>query len=1134
MLVILLASCLSPCCAADNSTLVSVLEMDGNPKLGPVPAPPYIEFLKGRGIRVGYPTDLDSAPLTWERLKRFNVLVMTSSPNFTGHGVRIGDNWNSLLDRYLQEGGGILYVGQAQMSTWKEHDDLNSWLKPYGAQFEWAEVSDPAHEYKNPPQIPWMRTEWNWTTNIQSSPLTQGVKSLYYLGTSFYSPFMRPLLLGEGWQVVVKSEPTSVKANLERIPGDGVPPKIAGQSSVGAWPLMAVKQVGKGRIAVFGGNPGMYWFDLGKPVYAKIASERGDGSRSSDWLPLLENTLRWLSEPGRSNYFPGGETETVKFHVNPEYGSLTPINWELPDIATPDSEIYRLHSMHSSLWKVADWRLSAGGQLKAFKFLVGAKSRLSGGKGSVLDWKAAARKAGFDGVIFREDILSLSHEQWDDFQKECVVASDSSFLAVPGQEFTDWEGNQFYRFNRDIPYHHKVRLTPDGKRVRDQLSFFFDANWTANMPLRVKANPEKWWNYRVYSAFPTQVYDSAGKLLEDNTAEWKKLVERIEYPTPIAIHLLDDPAQVARATRLPSFRLLAASLDEIRTQDRWGRTSLGTGVHNSPAAFLSDGPIVEAFAPLNMYRATLGATGIPGSYRYQIRVRVRSDAALKTVEVWAGRQLLRRYRPNSLYFQATVDELHDRAYGLWLRAVDTAGKSAIITSPIVHDKQLAAVWCGDHCNQLPWGQGVTKTGEPTGIGIATHVKSMLQPASGPGADGTDALNYIPSGTDTSSPAIGTQGDVRFLTTSGHFPEDTAHYVPELQFWHNSRDVLITRMPTSLFADRKVYTNEHYGVSYISGWGPYFRSLPLRGFSFVVDDLDFHRDGGRPAFQMSRGRLNVTAPLKLAQSSGPNLVLGRVPGVCRELTVNGVPLTKPFDGILGRGGFVTYSNGWGYATVYAMDDRFAVSARPRGDGRFDFTFGLNLNAVIGPGTVVDYRFLLARWPAGTTSADALDRKTANALNLAAAGGYRLVPTSGTIQSDQFVAAATAKNGRFEAKLTGGTARFPVTVAGLNPNWSVGVLTKKQTYFPLGFDPDGLVWTQIDPVTEAGRVFVGHAVIGTNPDLILRVLPRTDGSWTVLAHNPTDKVITAKISGVVGGPLPNFAASVALAPGAEARI
>jgi hypothetical protein len=119
----------------------------------------------------------------------------------------------------------------------------------------------------------------------------------------------------------------------------------------------------------------------------------------------------------------------------------------------------------------------AGGKHPSSKFLVGAHSGRSGGKGSVADWKQAARAAGFDGVVFRETILSLTKEQWEAFEAGSKAASDETFYAVPGWDWTDGEGNRFLMFNPHLPHFKAERPTKDRRFVRAQEMFYFDAGW---------------------------------------------------------------------------------------------------------------------------------------------------------------------------------------------------------------------------------------------------------------------------------------------------------------------------------------------------------------------------------------------------------------------------------------------------------------------------------------------------------------------------------------------------------------------------------------------------------------------------------------------------------------------------------
>ncbi len=259
------------------------------------------------------------------------------------------------------------------------------------------------------------------------------MRTLFYQNTWYYSPALRPLQVSPDWQVLVSTMPTAQTWPLVRPRANAPCTRATGEETTGARALIAVRQVGKGRLALFGADPGPFYYDLSEPVLGQVSSVRGDGERTSDWLPLLRNLCVWLSEPARAAGLAGGSTERARFFVNPEYGNRAPIDWERPDAAIPDVELTRLYAMHSSMWKEADWRALIAGNYPAYKFLVGTHSARSGGKGTVTEWRAAAQKVGYNGVIFREQILSMSKEQWGAFEAECQAASDDDFYAVPAR-----------------------------------------------------------------------------------------------------------------------------------------------------------------------------------------------------------------------------------------------------------------------------------------------------------------------------------------------------------------------------------------------------------------------------------------------------------------------------------------------------------------------------------------------------------------------------------------------------------------------------------------------------------------------------------------------------------------------------
>lgn len=1145
---VFLAAC--PCVSADSPLRISILEKDGDPKIGPQSPPPYLDVLEQMGLVVAFPDAKERAPLTWERLRKFNLLVLTTSPNmnsltgasYAGHDQVPPKEFNELLDRYLREGGGILYIGPLAATFISEHNDLNDWLKPYGAQFEWATFEDDAHRYDNPPTAPMQIKSYFWTGQIADSPITRGVKTLFYHNQFYRSPTVRPLQVSSDWQVLVSSEPTAATYQLVKPIGpDKMCDRIPETKTTGSRPMVAVRQVGKGRLALVGLDAATFWYDLGKPVRGQVCESRGDGTRSSDWLPLLKYLAEWLSEPARQAGFPGGATERARHYVNTQYGSRDPIDWERPEISWPDSEIHRLCTQHSG-FTPADWRELAAGTWKPFKFLVGAQTVRSGGKGTVVDWKKAARAAGFDGVIFRERILDLTKEQWEAFEAECNAASDDTFYAVPGQEFEDWEGNRFYRYHPHIPYPKSERLTSDGKRVRDQLAFFFDAGWPVNMPLTVKGNDNPHWLYRVYNAIPVALYQN-GKQIEDNTKEWEDLIRRIEDPIALGVHLLDDPSQIAATRNDTHLLVLAPSLRQMRTDERWARLGLGALSDNVPLASASSGPVIDAYLPLHMYRTTLGSRGVEGSYRYRILVRAHSEAPITRVELWGDGQCLRRYQPNSKEVALTIDEQHDKQRGLFLRVVDARGGVALASKIVAHDKQMVFNWCGDHCNALPWGQGIDEKGNPDVIGISTHAKARWYDLrAGPAASANETHKYYyPYGVDQSAPPLGFFARFTLHTTRGVLPDPKAWLVNDMEFRHSTRDLMITRQAIALFADHEKYNAKDYGFPSLHGWGPYFRSQPTPDFDVTQQEYELHRDTGQPALQYCEGEFRFKRAVTFADKAVINIELGHLwpRGLSRGVSIPSADLAKrTFDARLGRGNFITSSGEFGRGTLFALDDTLAarVAVDAKGNGVGELVYGCAVGGrSFKAGEVLPYRLLIMRWPMGAKVEDKLDAHVQAALNLREPqSGARITARHGTVKDTQLIQTLAAKQFAFRGDLAKGDFGFrvPARVAGLNANWTAGVWRDEQGLFiPLGLDPDGWAWFSFDAASEAGPFFVGNQLTCERPEIVLRLLQRSDGDWTVIAHNPLDRKLSFTVRGTEGGPVAGLARKITLVAGGE---
>ena len=93
---------------AAHSAGISILEKDGRAFTGPNPPPPYARLLADNGFSLGFPpvNMRETAKLSPELVRQFNVVVV---PTLLGWATDMKpDQLTSILDEYLQAGGGVL------------------------------------------------------------------------------------------------------------------------------------------------------------------------------------------------------------------------------------------------------------------------------------------------------------------------------------------------------------------------------------------------------------------------------------------------------------------------------------------------------------------------------------------------------------------------------------------------------------------------------------------------------------------------------------------------------------------------------------------------------------------------------------------------------------------------------------------------------------------------------------------------------------------------------------------------------------------------------------------------------------------------------------------------------------------
>ncbi len=138
---------------------------------------------------------------------------------------------------------------------------------------------------------------------------------------------------------------------------------------------------------------------------------QGAGDKPSDWLRVFANTFRWLAEPS----LQAGRG-----------GATTP-----PEVLNPPVQVWPQAPLldWSKQPPLQDQLQTAG--------LIGARTALSSGAGTVADYVQAARAAGLQFLVFLEDSLKMDQARWDQLVEQCKAASDDTFLAVPGLTYED-------------------------------------------------------------------------------------------------------------------------------------------------------------------------------------------------------------------------------------------------------------------------------------------------------------------------------------------------------------------------------------------------------------------------------------------------------------------------------------------------------------------------------------------------------------------------------------------------------------------------------------------------------------------------------------------------------------------------
>ena len=1039
--------------------------------------------LRDAGFEVGT-TKWDA--VTAESLKPFNCIVLTDIPGVDERG-RLKPKIRTACEAihaYCEAGGGVL----ACMGTggWdKGRVAANVFLKPWEAQLLDEQVTDPEHLYRQTRGIRWW---YSWTTNVSQSPITEGVRTVYYPAKSWradgqktlYAPSLDPV-----WQVLSRGEKSA--RSVRNVPKSGAmedhPATYATEP-----PIAAVREVGTGRAAILALWPNWTFWGARRGCMESIVWEAGVGGVPSDTGRLCVQLLKWLAEPSLNSREFGG-------YVTPENPPTRPNEYVPRDID----------------WKTTEF--SSLPNWQHFRVLAGARTRYTGGNGTVTDYCEAATAEGYQAVLFAERLEHLTREEWDSLRRECEAATTANFLALPGIDFRTLQGDEYVAFG-EFDFPKAPGLAADGKHIDDTYNL-----WGSQMhhgflaATRLHAHPDRDPQMlKNMTACAVQTYEG-GKLIDDSLDHYLALDAQFHNLVPLSLHLVDSPDQVkaAAATGLQNVWRVKDAHD-LKEQINPHRQAGLLYWLNPHRAYLTTGPKLTDWQGLNvMY------WGPPakGSDRWKIRFEVTSAVGVKQVEVLDRADSYLKFANDAESCQREFPGYHDKQHVFHLLATDNDGHKLISPGIRIRFSQAYVNQCGDHQNTISaclqrnrkgrmiytWGTtlGVYAGWRPTWNAPcpvdATEVYPPSWDGGSTGASGKAAVqvavaNGTQEGGENSAASnlyevAGPEVQILEQVVRLKYPEGTPprrdcaptyRTIPTEYIDYTVRRVT----PTATFERAAISLNEITIRAKRDFTLAHDRDVPLRGWAFS----DY---GSRP------------------EGVGDHAFVSFADG--RTITRVGPTGAKPWigEGDMDVGSYVcAYPNALGAGAIFPLTPvRAKVTLT---ESLFGTTFGLQTRGRhVAKGDTFVLRFLAASASTTLEEGNQVFEEIRRTLGIGRQPGYQVRVERGKIEDTTARLIATTIDSAFAVKLS----RTPmptdlfVQVNDLTDGWTAAKQVNSGPLQAITVQ-NGKGYTNIDLNEGDAKLVVGHPVTSSGPDLRL-VTWWTDDGLEAYAQNPTDEDI-----------------------------
>ena len=449
-------------------------------------------------------------------------------------------------------------------------------------------------------------------------------------------------------------------------------------------PIAGIREFGKGRVGYFGLNP---------QCTISMQDSGKQGRAIAEKIFLENNLLKFL----------------INFYTWLGAGADNLASADLPAV-TPEPEPV--------------------GTPRLYRGVIGPRTTYSSGKSTPSEYAEAAKKAGFDFIVFLEDFEHLSYENFEKLRAECQKLSEKDFLALPGFTYRNIDGNHQYIYGTQPFYPGPSILDESRKRftsttqttknrafgtdlyyLYSMLSFQCNSGW-----YDFSHNPYPYHDMRSVCTMGA-ITQEDGKIIDESFAELAATNRGEQYIWPQALTLMKDASEMewAKDGRYYHNELFANDFNHLSTllsslKSRMARNRY-PGISCFGKMFLTQGPILT----LDMPRGDMN----PGGDLYAsvlnywpLKLRASAGEGIRTVELWDGDTLLKKFYPNGeAEFSYDSALPNDRQRHVWAKLETVDGKQAVTRCCSSDSWLMRDYYCMDRNNPLLYSLQYRKNGK---------------------------------------------------------------------------------------------------------------------------------------------------------------------------------------------------------------------------------------------------------------------------------------------------------------------------------------------------------------------------------------------------------------------------------------